>query len=418
MGIQEQKIVFIQPRVGYEGSSYWDALGISYIISYLKHSGFQGEIEFYSGAFDSDETIIKACSDADFVGFGCTSPQLKHALSLARQIKEVNPNCKTVFGGWHPTADPKGTITHPEVDHVITGEGEIGTFQLVNSNRESKTPIINSPCFPNLDELPWPARETIKAERHINVAFKENNERITSVMGSRGCPMRCIFCSEHLMTKGWIRMRTPKLLVDEIEYVADKYRIDLLKFVDAEINKSVRWVKELCQELVKRNLDVEFEANIHASFVDKEMLMLMKKAGFRQIDIGVETGSPRILKLIRKGTTINQIKKVFKWSKEAGLLRRAYFMCGFPDERPEDVELTFKLAEELDADVYGMTILCPFPGTNVYSEKYKDVDWSVADEYGNPFYRTKYFSNEQLKEIQQRFTRIFKEKLCYRLRGK
>jgi len=409
------KIVFVQPRVGYEGCSYWDALGIGYIVSYLKSKGFDGRIEFYSGAFDSDDVIVKACSDADFVGFGCTSPQLKHALFLSRRIKEVNPNCKTVFGGWHATADPMGTIKHQEVDYVITGEGEIGMQQLVSGH--VKEPVINSPCFPNLDELPWPDRETIKAERHIQVAFKENGERITSIMGSRGCPMRCIFCSEHLMTKGWIRMRTPKLLVDEIEYVVSKYRINLLKFVDAEINKSVRWVKELCHELIRRNMNVEFEANVHASFVDKEMFKLMRKAGFRQIDIGVETGSPRILRQIKKGTTIKQIRKAFKWSKDVGLLRRAYFMCGFPDERPEDVELTFKLAKELDPDVVGMTILCPFPGTEVYSEEYRDVDWSVADEYGNPFYRTKYFTNEQLKEIQGRFVKAFKDKLCYRLKG-
>jgi len=412
------KIVFVQPRVGYEGCSYWDALGIGYIISYLKSKGFNGEIKFYSGAFDPDDVIVKACSEADFVGFGCTSPQLKNALLLSRRIKEVNPDCKTVFGGWHATADPLGTIKHQEVDYVITGEGEIGMHQLISGY--TKEPVINSPCFPNLDKLPWPDRDTIKVERHIQVAYKENGERITSIEGSRGCPFSCVFCSEILKTKNWVRRRSPSKLVDEIEYVVDKYRIDFLKFVDTEINTSLKWLENLCQELISRSVDVELGANFHAAIANKEIFQLMKRSGFREIWIGVESGSPRILRSINKGVTVDQIKRVFRWSREARLFRRAYFLIGIPEEKTEDVKLTFKLAEEIKADQYGMTILMPFPGTPIYNE-YRDQiqgwDLSKCDEYGNPYWKTEHFTNEQLKEIQQRFVKAFKDKLCYRLKG-
>jgi radical SAM superfamily enzyme YgiQ (UPF0313 family) len=412
------RIIFIQPKVGYKGASFWDALGIGYIISYIKASGFSGEIEFYSGAFDSDDVIIKACSNADFVGFGFTSPQMKHALHLSRKIKRINPNCKTVFGGWHPTAVPEQTASNPEVDYVVVGEGEEGMLKIINGEVGKDERIVFSKPIGNLDELPFPDRKAIKVERHIQVAYRENGERITSIQGGRGCPFQCIFCSEYLMTKDLVRRRAPSKLVNEIEYVIDEYSVDLLKFVDPEINSSIQWVKDFYKEVIKRKVDVEFEANLHATLVDREMLELMKKANFRQIDIGVETGSPRMLKVIRKGTTIEQIKKVFKWSKEVGLLRRAYFMVGFPDETPEDVELTFKLAEELDPDVVGMTILCPFPGTTLYdSNLYKEVDWSKADEYRNDLYRTRKFSNEELRAIQDKFVKAFKNKLCYRLKS-
>jgi radical SAM superfamily enzyme YgiQ (UPF0313 family) len=411
-----EKIVFIQPNVGFKGASVWDALGVGCIISYIKASGFPGQIEFYSGAFDSDETIIKACEDADLAGFSCTSPQLKHALTLASKIKTVNLECKTVFGGWHPTAMPGSTLKMANVDYVVVGEGEEGMLRLVNG--ETNERIVYSEPIKNLDMLPWSDRDTIKVERHIQLAYKENSERITSIMGTRGCPFRCVYCSEFLMTRGLIRMRTPSKLVDEIEYVVGKYKIDLLKFVDAEINKSVSWVKSLCKELIDRRVDVEFEANIHAAFADKEMFQLMKRAGFRQIDIGVETGSPRILKAMRKGTTINQIRKVFKWSKKAGLLRRAYFMVGMPEEKPEDVKLTFKLAEEIEPDMVGMTILMPFPGTYIFNKyvKSENWDWSVCDEYGNPYWKTEAFNNEDLKAIQKTFMEKFRDRLCYRLR--
>jgi radical SAM superfamily enzyme YgiQ (UPF0313 family) len=410
-----EKIVFVQPKVGFQGASFWDALGLGYIISYIKASGFSGQIEFYSGAFDPDETIVKACEDADFVGFSCTSPQLKHALQLASKIKMVNPECKTILGGWHPTSMPSSTLRQSNVDYVVVGEGEEGMLRLLNG--EAKERIVHSEPIKNLDMLPWSDRDAIKVERHIQLAYRENGERITSIMGTRGCPFRCVYCSEFLMTRGLIRMRTPSKLVDEVEYVVDKYKIDLLKFVDAEINKSVGWVKNLCRELMDRRVDVEFEANIHAAFADKEMFQLMRRAGFRQINIGVESGSPRILKAMRKGTTINQIRNVFKWSKQAGLLRRAYFMVGMPEETPEDVKLTFKLAEEIEPDWIGCTILCPYPGTEIYMrdpDRFKDWDWSVCDEYGNPYWRTEAFSNEDLKAIQKSFMEKFKDRLCYR----
>lgn len=411
------RIIFVQPKVGYKGASFWDALGIGYIISYIKASGFSGEIEFYSGAFDSDGVIIRACSNADFVGFGSTSPQMKHALHLSRKIKRTNPNCKIVFGGWHPTAAPEQTASNPEVDYVVVGEGEKGMLEIVNGEVGKDERIIFSEPIGNLDNLPFPDRKAMKVERHIQVAYRENGERITSIQGGRGCPFQCIFCSEYLMTKDLVRRRAPSKLVNEIECVIDEYSVALLKFVDPELNSSIQWVKDFCKEIIKRKVHVEFEANLHATLIDHEMLKLMKKANFRQIDIGVETGSPRMLKAIHKGTTIEQIKKVFKWSKEVGLLRRAYLMVGFPDETPEDVKLTFKLAEELDPDVVGMTILCPFPGTTLYdSNLYKEVDWSKADEYRNDLYRTREFSNEELKAIQDDFIRTLRNKLCYRLK--
>lgn len=413
-----QKIVFVQPLTGFKGASYWDCLGVGYIISYIKASGFPGEIEFYSGAFDSDETIVEACSDADMVGFSCTSPQMKHALKLAGEIKGLNPKCRVVIGGWHATALPVETALHPNVDHVVVGEGEEGMLRLVNG--ETNDNIIYSEPVKNLDMLPWPDRETIKVERHIETAYRENGERITSVEASRGCAFRCSFCSEHLKTHGKVRRRTPKLVVDEIEYLANKYNLDLIKFVDAEINSSIAWLNNLCDELIERRIPVELGANFHAAFATRQLFQKMKKAGFREIWIGCESGSPRILKEVRKGVTVEQIKNVFKWSGEAGLIRRAYFMCGFPTETKEDVEQTFKLAEEIKADVYGMTILMPFPGTEIYNQFRDELnimnwDFSVCDEYSNPYWFTVNFSNQDLKEIQQKFKEKFKDKLCYRL---
>jgi radical SAM superfamily enzyme YgiQ (UPF0313 family) len=408
-----EKIVFVQPYY----HSVWDALGLAYIGSYVK-ANYDGDlkVDFYQCFFDSNDQVLNGSIDADIVGFSCTTPTLKHGLDLASKIKKLNPNVWTVFGGWGPSAQPKEIADYSQVDTVVVGEGEESMLKIVEGNRDK---IIWSQPIRDLDSLPWPNRELIRVDRTIALTEKNDGERITSVQGGRGCPFSCVYCCEKVVSQHKIRRRNVSNLLDEIEFITNKYRLDLIKFVDPEVNPVRSWVKNFCREAIKRNLNVEFEANIHASFVDKEMFTLMKRAGFRQVDIGAETGSPRIMKDIRKGTTIELVRKAFHLAKKAGILRRAYFIVGMPNETREDVELTFKFAESLEADIYGMSILCPFPGCDLYSQsRFADVDWAIQDEYTNDFYNTKYFSNEELKEIQQRFVETFRDRLCYRLREK
>ena len=140
----------------------------------------------------------------------------------------------------------------------------------------------------------------------------------------------------------------------------------------------------------------------------------MAEANCYEIAVGVESGSPKVLKQIGKGTTVEKIKKSVEWAKKAGILVRGYFILGMPDETEEDIRLTARLAEELDLDEYGFTILCPYPGTQMYdSEKYKLVDWENADEYSNDFWQPNHLSNQLLKEWQSLLTKKFKEKLTW-----
>jgi radical SAM superfamily enzyme YgiQ (UPF0313 family) len=410
------KVVLVQPKVRW--MSTWESLACGYLISYAEKHGHFDEIEFYSQFFDSDETIIKGCNNASIVGFSCTSPQMKFGLELAQRIKEVNPYVWIVFGGVHPSALPMETLKHPQVDQVIVGEGERSFLRVLQGNRDK---IVWTEPIQNLDDIPFPNRIKIRSERCIQMAYRNNKERIASILTSRGCPMHCVFCSDHIVWGRKTRRRSVSNVLDEIAQVVNDWRIDFLKAADAEINSDPMWLLDFCKEKIKRGIDVEMGANIHAGLCNRKMFNWMKRAGFREIWIGVETGSPRILRQIRKGTTIEQIKRAFKWSKDAGLLRRAYFMVGMPDETLEDVKLTFRLAEEIEPDIVGMTILCPYPRTEIYMrdpDRFKDWDWSVCDEYGNPYWKTETFSNEDLKAIQRNFMDKFKDRLCYRLRKK
>ena len=108
-----------------------------------------------------------------------------------------------------------------------------------------------------------------------------------------------------------------------------------------------------------------------------------------------------------------RVEDVFKWAREVGIERRAYFQIGMPDESEEDIKMTEEFVEKIQPDIFGVTITCPYPGTNLYLKKYKDVDWSKTDEYINNFWHTKYLTNLELKNWQRHFCERFKGKLSW-----
>lgn len=414
------KIVFVQPNVGFKGHT-WEALGIGYLIAYLKNN-YAGilEIDFYSGFYDSDERIIQGAKDADIIGFGCTSPQYKHGFNLARQIKTRNN--RVIFGGIHPTVLPEQVLAEDCVDAVVLGEGEQSMLQLVKevaqgidiSGRSYQTGYIA-----NVDDLPFPDRETIKNERNIEQAHYDEGTRITSVVSSRGCPFHCSFCCSHVLWGHGVRLRTPSNILDEIEELVSDWRIEFLKFADDTFTVSKPRVMKFCRLKVARGISVPYGANAHVNTIDREMLVALAQSGCQELWYGVESGSPRILKEMHKNTNIQHIKEVFRATKEVGIKTRAYFLLGTPNETREDIAMTERLCGELGSDIVGFTLLSPFPGNQYYdAQSMADWDWSVFDEYGNDWVHTIELTNQGLKEIQSKLVAKYEKATAFRHRSK
>lgn len=410
------KITMIQGR--YE--NVWEALGLGYIIAYVKkHYKSELEINFFQGKFDSDDDIILGSKDSDIVAFSCTSPAYAHGLSMAGLIKHLNPKVHTVFGGWHPTALPREVIKEDCVDQVIVGEGEYAMRLILSGYRGM--PVVFGEKLPP-EELPWPDREAIKNERTIDLCESMNGKRTASFQMNRGCKVHCKFCAEQGMTGKYnkvtnpIRSRTNDDVLDEINHVHANYNIDYFKFVDATFDINPEQVIDFCAAKIERENEIEWEANIHPRFIQKEEVFAwLKESNCNQINIGVESGSPGILKDIGKGTRIEHIKNVFKWARKYGIKRRGFFLLGMPNEQYEDMKLTEELIDEIEPDVVGFTILCPYPGSDFYDpEKHKDVDWSATDEYSNDFWRTEYYSNSEIKGEQKILMAMHNDKLCER----
>ena len=401
------KIVFIQPKTVFGNT--WEALNIGYMASYLRSKGYP-DIDFYSGFFDSDEEIIKGCKDADIIGFSCTSPQVKHGIDLAAKIKTKNN--WIVFGGVHPSVLPEDTIAMPNVDAAVIGEGEDAMLEIAKGNRKR---IIQMPYIQDLDGLPFPDRHVIKQERNIAQAYKDNGIRIASIFSSRGCPFQCAFCASHCVWTRRVRFRSIKNVLDEAEEIVKDLKIDFIKFSDDTFGVRKDWMVEFCKQKLARGLNTPFGCNIRVNTVDENTLEWMKKAGCKEVWVGVESGSPKILQDMKKGITADKIRWAFEATKKVGLFRRAYVLLGMPNESREDIKMTEGLIDEIEPDMVGFTILAPYPGTDFYDSKvHKNVDWSMVDEYGNGLTNTKYLTNNELKEEQIRLVDKYKKIITYR----
>jgi len=412
------KIVLISPKF----PNIWEPLGLASISSYCRWNVPNVDIEFYDESFDDINQIILAGANADYVGISATTTTYRQVLNIIKQIKQINSNVRVILGGWHATTSPR-TILDSDItfqnskntliDYVVVGEGEKAFVDIINGMHKPGMVLGTKMEF---KDLLWPDRTIIKQERLLDLCESMCGIRIASFQSRRGCPMRCSFCGEKAMSGSTntnepaVRVRNAKDVLDEIEYVNNKYHIDKFKFVDPTWSAPNSAAIEFCEEKIRRGNKIPWSGMVHAAFINKSLMQLMKESSCDQIDVGVESGSQSILNKVSKGITIDRIKNVFRWAKEVGLKRRAFTIIGFPEETPNDIELTKQLIRDIQPDVLGTTVLTPFPGTSYYNHStMKDVDFSECDEYSCSFWSTKYFSNQDLVRIQKEIYEEFKD---------
>jgi radical SAM superfamily enzyme YgiQ (UPF0313 family) len=405
------KVVLIQPRTPQNSS--WEALNLGYLKAYASRPIKGIEWKFYSGYFDSDEEIVKGCEDADYVGFSCTTPQIVHAKELIRQIKR-NGRPQFIIGGVHASAQPRHLET--SCDYVVQGEGEMSLVQILQG--KTKNGIVRMPYISSLDSLPFPDRKFIKQERNIAVTERNDHERIAAIFSSRGCPYRCAFCSSREVWGFQARLHSPQRVVDEMEDLVKTWNIQFIKFSDDTFTINEDRVARICELITNNGLDVPWGCNIRANTSD-HLLRKMKEANCREVWIGAESGSPHVLREMKKGITVSMVEHVFEETKRLGLYRRVYFMVGWPTETEEDIKLTRSLAEKIEADQYGFSMLCPFPNNVIFQPWMLDaLDWSIADEYIHPWGKTNYIDHDRLVEIQKDLISEFQDRICFRQKEK
>ncbi len=321
------------------------------------------------------------------IGIAATTPVLPLAYEIAKFCKENFPEVTLIIGGAHVTILPERTLKESLFDIAVIGEGEETFRDLVdlyknerlNHNNLKKTKGIafknngkiiiteKRPFKRNIDEIPFPARDLMNIEFYKKEGiFGKWGAPSLGLISSRGCPYKCSFCAN---TPQPYRFHSANYTFSEMENLVEKYKLKGLAFFDDTFTANRQRVVDLCQKLIdsKLNEKIIWSCLSRVDRVDKELLQLMKKSGCVLIKFGFESGSPRILSLLKKNTTtVEMNKRAIQLSKEVGIKILGYFMIGSPTETLDDVKMTEKFIFDNPIDYTNLFITTPYPGTEIW----------------------------------------------------
>jgi len=318
--------------------------------------------------------------EPDIIGMTVSTFSLLECIDIARLAKEIDPGIKIIVGGIHVYIYPRETIELGCFDYGLLGEAENSVIQLLDKLEKNEDPscikglvykkngdtkFTGLPdLLTDLDSVPFPNRTLLPYKRYNSIVAKANP--VTIMITSRGCPCKCIFCDRPHLGKAF-RVRSAENVADEFE---ECYRLgikEILVYDDTfTINK--QRVKDICIQIIERNIRIHWGIRARVDTIDEEMLGLLKKAHCVRINYGVESGDPEVLKGLNKGITLEQADKAFALTKKHGIDALAYFMIGCPGDTIETVETTLRFAKKLDPAYCHFTILMPFPSTEVYAD--------------------------------------------------
>jgi len=374
-------------------------LGAAYLGSFLKRRGHSVSIIDMDplGLAYSDIKGLVENKMPDIIGISAMTMQIKGALIIADLLKELNRSIPVIIGGVHASALPEEVLRTRSVDFIVIGEGEITFSELVDNLSSSKSAFeeikgigfrenneikitIPRPLISDLNSLPFPLWEELPVEKYSIVLLGGWEKlQVFPIVGTRGCPNQCIFCASNSVFRRVYRTRSAKNIFEEITFLMKEFNAKQFDFIDDTLTINRKGVIELCDMIIKAGLDIRWGCNARVNVVDEEMLFNMSKAGCISIDFGVESGDPKILKCLKKGINLDQIKKAHHLAKKAGLIVTSFFMVGNPGEDWLSIERTANLPGEIETDYPACAITTPFPGTEIYEIAKKNNWLKVMD---------------------------------------
>ncbi len=315
-----------------------------------------------------------------------TGSQLNHALKIAEFIRSRDKKIPIIWGGIHASLLPKQTAEHPLVDIVVKGEGEETLLELAEKLEKKESieevkgilfkkngKVIQNPERPFMDmnKVPFYPFEFLNLKRYA--------KDTVSLQSSRGCPHNCAFCFNQNYNKFSWRQKKPETVVEEIEAAVKKTGIKFVAFNDDNFFVDPNRVKEIAKGIIERKLEIEWSGMCRAEYIarwDNEMFSLLKKSGLKNLGIGVESGSQKILDMVNKGTKVEDNLTAIRRCGEAGITPISSFMIGFPDETEEDLRETLEFVDKMTeanpkAKSNGIFVFTPYPGTRLYEEALK-----------------------------------------------
>jgi anaerobic magnesium-protoporphyrin IX monomethyl ester cyclase len=394
-------------------------LGICYVAAAFEAAGAEVRIFDYIVRGYSPQKLQSEL-DAfmpEVIGTNSVTMNFYAAAGILRTAKHHAPSLITLMGGPHVSFDYRDVLAaYPEIDIVVIGEGEETLKELIPLlHRKEQWHQVKGIAFMNegrlvvtsprpfiedLDSLPMPARHLLPVSRYQALGFP------VSIITSRGCPNKCIFCQGRRMVGMKVRYRSPEAVADEMERILS-LGFTRINIADDFFTSNRKRVSRICEEILRRKLTFSWSAFARVDSCSKEVLELMKKAGCDTVSFGIESGNPDMLKRIKKGITLDQARHAVSMCKDVGMGVFLSFMVGLPGETARTLRDTRAFAEELDVP-FGYHFLAPFPGTTLW-EKIEDYDIQILtrnwDEYdaNRAITRTSQLSEMEINAFVEEF---------------
>jgi radical SAM superfamily enzyme YgiQ (UPF0313 family) len=407
-------------------------LSIAYIAAVLEKSGTDVEIlDANALNLSMDETADRvAGSGAGIIGITATTTIMPLVYSLSEKIKERDKNATIVIGGPHVTFLPERTLREcAAIDIIVRGEGEMTMLEMVNrggnpegvngTTYRKRNRIVNNPDrnpIEDLDSLPFPARHLLPLHLYNSgsiMSSGHDGKEYASMITARGCPNKCTFCSSSHFWGTRVRFRSPENVVQEIEFLVEKYGTREIFFRDDTFTFSPLRTERICDLILEKGIRIKWSCYARAKSITPRLLHKMKEAGCSFLNFGVESGNQHILDRIKKNMQLGDAERAIRLARMMHVNTYASFILGLPGDTEQTVEDTISFAIRLSPDIAQFFIPSPFPGTEMTEEAVKngwinDVEsWDEISEAACSNFRNEALTNRQIHILVSRAYRRF-----------
>lgn len=351
-------------------------LGILYLSSHLRAKGF--EVDIYDSTFGSKQELFSILRDGPPAALGVYGNLMTrvNVLEIMRCARESG--WKVIAGGPEPANYPEEYLKSG-ADIVVAGEGEIPLEKLLEAKldpakwadipglffRNTNGSVVGTPPPPlikDLDAQPWPDRERVNISRYLATWRQYHDTGSVSVITARGCPYRCNWCS-HSVFGQTHRRRSPGGVVDEIEWIIERYNPDMVWVADDVFTIHHDWLFKYAAEMKRRKLSIPFECITRADRISERVVQTLAELHCFRVWIGSESGSQRILDAMQRGVTVEQVRHAVRLCKASGILTGMFLMWGYEGEDLEDIEATVDHVKQCQPDACFTTVSYPIKGT-------------------------------------------------------
>jgi anaerobic magnesium-protoporphyrin IX monomethyl ester cyclase len=433
------RILLIHPNYhsgGAEIAGNWPPAWVAYLAGSLRKAGYT-DLRFIDAMTnDLDEAAVRAILESekpDIVAASAITPSIYKSERLLQIAKEIHPTAVTVLGGIHATFMYQQVLTEaPWIDVIVRGEGEEifaelvravddGTWLAARSSikgiayidgaRITATPA--APTVRDLDAIE-PDWSVLEWDKYKYIPL---GKRVAIPNMARGCPFTCSFCSQWKFWRDY-RIRDPRKVVDEIERLVRDHDVGFFILADEEPTINRRKFVQFCEELIARNLGIQWGINTRVTDIlrDEALLPLYRKAGLIHVSLGTEAAAQLKLDRFNKETTIAQNKKAIKLLRDAGIVVEAQFIVGLENETRDTLEETYRMAQDWKPDLANWAMYTPWPFSDLFKELGDKVEIFDFEKYNfvTPIIKPEAMDRaELLDRVMHNYRRFYMQKALF-----